>query len=269
MKILFIGDVVGAPGRQALTTHLDRLRSEERIDFVIANAENAAGGFGLTRAVANDLFDLGIHALTGGNHLWDKRELLDFIGHEPRILRPANYPSGVPGARFGIFTTEAGLRVGVLSLMGRVFMPLTDCPFRCADELLPRMRAETPIIIVDVHAEATSEKVAMGYYLDGRVSAVLGTHTHIQTADERILSQGTAYLTDVGMTGPYDSVIGVVKEIAIGRFLEQTPRRLTTASGDARLSAAIVDVNENTGRARAIHRVHLASDLREQEPTER
>ena len=263
MKILFIGDVVGAPGRAAVAAHLGRLRAAERIDLVIANGENAAGGFGLTREVADDLFDLGVHVLTGGNHLWDKKEIRDFIGREPRILRPANYPAPVPGARSGVFTTDGGLKVGVLSLMGRVFMPTTDCPFRAADELVGALRLETPIIVVDIHAEATSEKVAMGWYLDGRVSAVLGTHTHVPTADERVLPGGTAYLTDVGMTGPYDSVIGVIKEIAIGRFLEQTPRRLATATGDARLAAALLDVDENTGRARSIRRLHLATDDRQ------
>ncbi len=260
MNILFIGDVVGAPGRQAIAVHLPRLRSTEQIDFCIANAENAAGGFGLTRDIAEDLFALGVQVLTGGNHLWDKKDILDFIGHEPRIIRPANYPARVPGARAGVFAATGGLQVGVISLMGRVFMPTTDCPFRTADELVGLLRAETHVIIVDMHAEATSEKVAMGWYLDGRVSAVLGTHTHIPTADERILPAGTAYITDVGMTGPYDSVIGVVKEIAIGRFLEQTPRRLSTASGDARLAAVLLNIDERSGRARSIRRLGLAVD---------
>jgi metallophosphoesterase (TIGR00282 family) len=257
VNILLIGDVVGAAGRRAIADHLSRIRAEERVDFCIANAENAAGGFGLTHQVAEDLFDLGIDVLTGGNHLWDKREVFQFIADEPRILRPANYPPAVPGARFGVFSTAGGLRVGVLSLMGRVFMPTTDCPFRCADELIPSLRLETSIIVVDMHAEATSEKVAMGWYLDGRASAVIGTHTHIPTADERVLPGGTAYITDVGMTGPYDSVIGIEKQAAIERFVSQTPRRFSTANRDQRFSAALIDVDEATGRARAIRLVHL------------
>jgi metallophosphoesterase (TIGR00282 family) len=256
LNILFIGDVVGDPGRRAIAAHVGGLRSEGRIDFCIANAENAAGGFGLTREVADELFALGVDVLTGGNHTWDKKEILDFIDREPRILRPANYPPGVPGARSGVFIASSGARVGVLSLMGRVFMPITDCPFRCADELVPILRAETPTIIVDIHAEATSEKVAMGWYLAGRVSAVVGTHSHVPTADERVLPGGTAYLTDAGMTGPYDSVIGVEKEIAIKRFLTQTPRRFITATGDPRLSGAIITIDDVTGRASAIERIH-------------
>lgn len=257
MNILFIGDVVGDPGRRAIAAHLGPLREQGKVDFCIANAENSAGGFGITREIADELFKLGVDVLTGGNHIWDKKEVLDFIDREPRLLRPANYPSGVPGARSGVFTSSSGNRVAVLSLMGRVFMAAIDCPFRCADELIPGLRAETPIIVVDMHAEATSEKVAMGWYLDGRVSAVIGTHSHVPTADERILPGGTAYQTDAGMTGPYDSIIGVEKEMAIQRFLTQTPRRFTTASGDPRLSGAIISVDEKTGRALGIERVHL------------
>lgn len=260
MNVLFIGDVVGEPGRRAIAAHVPRLREGGNIDFCVANAENAAGGFGLTRQVADELFALGVDVLTGGNHIWDKKEVLDFIDREPRVLRPANYPPGVAGARSGVFTSSSGNRIGVMSLMGRVFMPITDCPFRCADELLPVLRAETKAIIVDVHAEATSEKVAMGWYLDGRVSAVVGTHSHVPTADERILPGGTAYLTDAGMTGPYDSVIGVEKEMAIQRFLTQTPRRFTTATGDARLSGAIIRIDDLSGRALAIERVHWPAE---------
>jgi metallophosphoesterase (TIGR00282 family) len=256
VNILFVGDVVGEPGRRAVAAHVAALRDQGKIDFCVANAENAAGGFGLTREVADELFALGVDVLTGGNHIWDKKEVLDFIDREKRILRPANYPPGVPGARYGVFTTSSGNRVGVLSLMGRVFMPTTDCPFRCADELVPTIRAETSTILVDIHAEATSEKVAMGWYLAGRVSAVVGTHSHVPTADERILPGGTAYLTDAGMTGPYDSVIGVEKEMAIKRFLTQTPHRFTTATGDPRLSGAIITIDDATGRALAIERVH-------------
>jgi metallophosphoesterase (TIGR00282 family) len=260
VNILFIGDVVGSPGRQAIARHLARLRREEQIHFCIANGENAAQGFGLTRDVANDLFGLGVDVLTGGNHLWDKKEILEFIHLEPRILRPANYPAGVAGARSGVFATKNGAKVGVLSLMGRVFMPTVDCPFRCADELVPALRRQTPIVIVDVHAEATSEKMALGWYLDGQVSAVFGTHTHVQTADERVLPGGTAYLSDVGMTGPYDSVIGTVKEQAIRRFLTQTPHRMTPATGDPRLAAVLLSVDAETGKARAVRRFLLTED---------
>jgi metallophosphoesterase (TIGR00282 family) len=255
VNVLFIGDVVAKAGLRAIAHHLPRLRREEPIHLAIANGENAAGGFGLTRSVADELFGLGVDVVTGGNHLWDKREILDFIHLEPRILRPANYPAKVAGARTGVFTTSNQHRVAVLSLMGRVFMPTVDCPFQCADELIPALRRETPIVIVDVHAEATSEKMALGWYLDGQVSAVLGTHTHVQTADERILPAGTAYLSDVGMTGPYESVIGIEKEQAIQRFLTQTPHRMTPASGDPRLAAAVIAIDAETGRARSIRRL--------------
>jgi metallophosphoesterase (TIGR00282 family) len=254
VNVLFIGDVVAKAGLKAIARHLPRLRREESIHLCIANGENAAGGFGLTRAIADELFGLGVDVVTGGNHLWDKREILEFIHLEPRILRPANYPAQVAGSRSGVFTTTNRQRVAVVSLMGRVFMPTVDCPFQCADELIPTLRRETPIVIVDMHAEATSEKMALGWYLDGQVSAVLGTHTHVQTADERILPAGTAYLSDVGMTGPYESVIGMEREQAISRFLTQTPHRMTPASGDPRLAAALVTIDAGSGRAQAIRR---------------
>jgi len=255
LNVLFIGDVVAQAGLKAIARHLPRLRRDVPIHLTIANGENAAAGFGLTRAIADELFGLGVDVITGGNHLWDKREILEFIADEPRIVRPANDHGGELGARSGVFAATTGQRVAVLSLMGRVFMPPAEDPFRCADEMIPALRRETPIVIVDIHAEATSEKSALGWYLDGQVSAVLGTHTHVQTADERILPAGTAYLTDVGMTGPYTSVIGTEREPAIQRFLTATSQRLSPASGDPRLAAAVIAIDGETGRARAIRRV--------------
>jgi metallophosphoesterase (TIGR00282 family) len=255
LKILFVGDIVGSPGRLALGACLPELKAQG-VDVCIVNGENAAGGFGLTRGIAEHLLDSGVDVITGGNHLWDKKEILGFIDNEPRIVRPANYPQEVPGARSALIELADGRRVGVLNLAGRLFMPAVDCPFRCADALVPRLRESTTTIVVDVHAEATSEKVALGAYLDGRVSAVLGTHTHVQTADERILPGGTAYMTDVGMTGPHDSVIGIESSQAIERFLTQVPRRFRTAKGDPRLSGALVEVDDATGRARSIERLH-------------
>ncbi len=256
MKVLFVGDIVGSAGRLALARELPARRAAGEVDFCVVNGENASGGFGLTREVATELFDLGVDVITGGNHLWDKREIFRFIDQEPRIVRPANYPPGTAGAGSAVVTIDGGRQVAVLNLTGRTFMPAVDCPFRCADQLLPELRRRTPIIIVDLHAEATSEKVAMGWYLDGRASAVIGTHTHVQTADERVLPGGTAYLTDAGMTGAHDSVIGVRKELAIERFLTQLPKRFQTAKGDPRLSGALIEIDEVSGRARSIERVH-------------
>ena len=255
VNVLFIGDVVAQAGLKAIARHVPRIRREVPIHLTIANGENAAAGFGLTRAVADELFGLGVDVITGGNHLWDKREILDFIQQEPRIVRPANDHGGELGARSGVFTTSNGFRVAVVSLMGRVFMPAAECPFRCADTMIPALRRETPIVIIDIHAEATSEKTALGWYLDGQVSAILGTHTHVQTADERILPAGTAYLTDVGMTGPYESVIGTEREPAIHRFLTSTTQRMSPASGDPRLSAAVITIDAETGRAQSIRRL--------------
>ncbi|MDD5757430.1 MAG: TIGR00282 family metallophosphoesterase, partial [bacterium] len=203
MKVLFIADIMGQAGREAVARILPELKSKEQVDLVIANGENAAHGMGLTPNIARDLFHLGIDVLTMGNHTWDKKEILDIIDDEP-IVRPANYAPGVPGRGAILATTTNGVKVGILNLIGRVFMPPNDCPFRSADKVIEELKKETPVIIVDIHAEATSEKVAMGWYLDGKVSAVIGTHTHVQTADDRILPEGTAYLTDVGMTGPFD-----------------------------------------------------------------
>jgi metallophosphoesterase (TIGR00282 family) len=255
VKVLFVGDIIGSPGRLALSRYLPELKARGEVDCCIVNGENAAGGFGLTREVSTELFDLGVDVITGGNHLWDKREIHDFISLEPRIVRPANYPEGTPGAGSALIEVPNGKRLAVLNLLGRVFMPAVDCPFRTADALLPGLRRVTPLVVVDVHAEATSEKVAMGWYLDGRVSAVVGTHTHVQTADERVLPRGTAYMTDVGMTGPHDSVIGVRRDVAIKRFLTQLPIRFQTAKGDPRLCAALVDIDDDNGRAVSIKRI--------------
>jgi metallophosphoesterase (TIGR00282 family) len=258
VKILFIGDIVGKPGRQALSRELHRLVDRHTIDIVIANGENAAGGFGLTTEVAKELFNHGIHLLTGGNHIWDKKEQVPLIFSDQRILRPANYPVGAPGCGSTIVTTPGGVRVGVLNLEGRVFMKCLDCPFLVADHEIARLKQETNIIFVDFHAEATSEKSALGWYLDGRVSALVGTHTHVQTADERILPQGTAYLSDAGMTGSFDSVIGMGKEETIHRFLTQLPAKFEVGKKDIRLNAVVIGVDEQSGKAVSIERINMS-----------
>ncbi len=234
------------------------------MDFCVANGENTAGGLGLTAEVADELFGLGVHVLTSGNHIWNKREIFDLIPHEPRILRPVNYPSGAPGRGAGVFEASNRIRVGVLNLMGRVFIPFSlDCPFRAASEHVEKLRQETNVIVVDMHAEATSEKVAMGWFLDGEVSAVLGTHTHIQTADERILPGGTAYLSDVGMTGPWTSVIGVKREPVIQRFLTGLPQRFEPAAGPAQINAAFLTVDSASGKALTIERIRIDEPAQE------
>lgn len=257
MRVLFIGDIVGKPGREQVAQHLSAVKREHGVVLTIANAENAAAGFGITPSVAEELFGLGVDLLTSGNHVWDKKEVEGFIAGEHRLLRPANYPEDAPGAGVTLWERD-GLRVGVLNLQGRVFLPTIDCPFRVADRHLAMLREATPLIIVDFHAEASSEKQAFAYYVDGRVSAVVGTHTHVQTADEQILPGGTAYITDVGMTGPRHSVIGIAPENAIRRFLTQMPTRFTVATGAAGIfSAVLLDLDEATGRARAITRLLL------------
>jgi metallophosphoesterase (TIGR00282 family) len=260
VKLLFIGDIIGKPGRQAVSRELHRLVDRHMVDLVIANGENAAGGFGITEETANDLFKCGIHVLTSGNHIWDKKESLDFINREEQLLRPANYPDGTPGRGSALFVTAGGAKVAVLNLEGRVFMNNLDCPFRTADREIERLRAETPIIFVDFHAEATSEKASLGWYLDGRVSAMIGTHTHIQTADERILPDGTAYLTDAGMTGGFDSVIGVKKEEAITKFLSQLPVKFDIAKNNLRLNGAVIAVDELSGKAVSIERINICCE---------
>jgi len=257
MNVLMIGDVVAKPGRMAVLDRIQDLREQYAIDLALMNAENVAGGFSITPSLAEQLFAAGIDVMTSGNHIFDKKEAIDYIRRQPRLLRPANYPPGTPGN--GMWVGEVnGTKVAVISLMGRVFMPPSDDPFRVADALLESLPPNTRIRIVDMHAEATSEKVAMGWYLDGRVSAVLGTHTHVQTADERILPQGCAYLTDIGMTGSYAGVIGMNKTDVIARFTSVVARRAEHSSGQARICAAVIDVEETTGQARAIHRINVS-----------
>lgn len=222
---------------------------------MVVNGENAAAGFGLTLDIVREFFDLGVDVITSGNHIWDKKEIFEHLDREPRLLRPANYPPGLPGRGSGVYSTAAGIPVGIVNLEGRVFMNNLECPFRCADALIEDLRHQTPIILVDFHAEATSEKVAMGHYLNGRVSAVVGTHTHVQTADEQILSGGTAYLTDAGMTGSLDAVIGIRKELAIERFLTQLPVRFEVAKKDPVLCGVLFTIDEDTGRAQAVQRI--------------
>jgi metallophosphoesterase (TIGR00282 family) len=256
MKIMMLGDVFGEPGRAALETCLPRLKEEHRVDFTVVNVENAAAGFGVTPEIARGLLDLGVDVMTSGNHIWDRKEILAYIAKENLLLRPANFPPGTPGV--GHVTVKAGPhRVAVLNLMGRVFMSPIDCPFQKADEIIPELRKETPIILVDMHAEATSESVAMGWYLDGRVSAVAGTHRHVQTADERILPGGTAYITDLGMTGPIDSVIGVDKDLILRRFLTQMPIRFEPAKGPAAVCGVVITVDPESGRASEIRRLRV------------
>ena len=256
MKVLMIGDVVAKPGRLAVLERLQDLREQHNIDLALMNAENVAGGFSITPSLADQLFKSGIDVMTSGNHIFDKREAIDYISRQPRLLRPANYPPGTPGS--GMWSGEIkGVKVAVINLMGRVFMPPSDDPFRVATELLESLAADAKVRIVDMHAEATSEKVAMGWFLDGRISAVLGTHTHVQTADERILPQGTAYLSDIGMTGSYAGVIGMDKTDVITRFTSVIGKRAEHSKGDTRICGAIVDVDEETGRARSIERLNL------------
>ena len=256
MKILFIGDTVGKAGCAIVGQYLKQLQEECRPDLTILNCENAADGFGVTPKLADQFFDWGIDVLTSGNHIWDKKDIMPYLSRNPRLLRPANYPPENPGRGTIVLKTRSGEEAAVMNLQGRVFMPATDDPFRVADAELARLPKHIRIIFVDMHGEATSEKVAMGWYLDGRVSAVVGTHTHVTTADETILPGGTAYLTDVGMAGPAFSVLGVVKEDAIRRFLTSIPNRLESASLDARLNAVLVDVDSDKGKARSIERIH-------------
>jgi len=263
MRILFIGDIFGRPGRTIVKERLRGMVRDHGIDLIIANGENAAAGFGITPPLAEELFELNIDVITTGNHVWDKREIIDYFklvennGHGParRVLRPANYPPGSPG--WGIYEGRKGdIPYAVINLQGRVFMASNDDPFRVADDLLKQINAK--VILVDIHAEATSEKVSLGWYLDGRVTAVIGTHTHVPTADERVLPNGSAYVTDVGMTGPYDGVIGVKKELIIEKFLSNMPIRFEPATGDVRLCAVVIDCDENSGKARSIQRLMLS-----------
>jgi 2',3'-cyclic-nucleotide 2'-phosphodiesterase len=263
LNILFIGDIFGSAGRRIVREHIGHVCSANDVDLVVINAENAAGGFGVTPQLADEFFDLGADVLTTGNHVWDKRELIDYLKSAPadskdrprRVLRPENLQSGLPG--YGVFegTTRSGVPFAVVQLMGRVFMGGTNDPFQAADNLLAGIKAK--VILVDFHAEATSEKVAMGWHLDGRVTAVLGTHTHIPTADERVLPGGTAYQTDVGMSGPYDSVIGVEKDLVLQRFRTGMPGKFEAAKGNPKMCAALVSCDPETGRAQRIQRIML------------
>src|SRR5215211_6366185 len=257
MKVLMIGDVVARPGRLAVLERIQDLREQHGIDLAVMNAENVAGGFSITPPLADELFRAGIDVMTSGNHIYDKREILPYIERQPRLLRPANYPPNSPGS--GLFVGEVrGTRVAVLNLIGRVFMGPADDPFRAAEASVASIPDDVKVRLVDMHAEATSEKVAMGWFLDGRVSAVVGTHTHVQTADERILPGGTAYLTDLGMTGSYAGVIGMKTEDVIARFTSVTARRAEHSSGQVRICAVLLDIDEATGRARNIERLNLS-----------
>lgn len=256
MKVILIGDVFGEPGREMVKSHLPALRRKHTADFVVVNGENAAGGKGITAKIAQDFFEWGADVITTGNHVWDQREIIKYIAHEPRLLRPANFASSAPGRGAGIFRAAGGINIGVMQVQGRLFMQNSDCPFAAADRELEQMKGKIDFVLVDTHAEASSEKQGLGFYLDGRVAAVVGTHTHVQTADERILPKGTAYITDLGMSGPYNSVIGLDKDVAIRKWVTQVPmEQFKVGEGDARLCGVIVDVNESTGLARSITRI--------------
>jgi len=257
MRILFIGDIVGKPGRALTRTGVATLVDRHGLNLVVANVENAAGGSGITREIGDSIRDHGVDVMTSGNHIWAKREAVDYIQLEPRLIRPANFPAGVPGAGHVVVNTPSGDPVAVINVMGRVFMAPLDNPFTVVREEIAAVRDQARIILVDFHAEATSEKIAMGWHLDGQVTAVVGTHTHVQSADERVLPGGTAYITDVGMTGPHDSVIGVDKRVVLNRFLTSMPGRFHTARGDPRLHGVIVTADTATGRATAIERLNV------------
>lgn len=266
MKVLFIGDIVGSPGRRIVQNRLAEIIAREQIDLTIANCENAAAGFGITPQLAEDLLGCGIAVLSGGNHIFDRKEVLDYLAQQPRLLRPANYPPPAPGSGLYIGTASNGVRYAVLNLQGRVFMPSIDCPFRAADRLLASIPPEVKVIVVDMHAETTSEKEALGWYLDGQVTAVIGTHTHVPTADACVRPNGTAYITDVGMTGPHDGVIGIDRETIVQKFLDGLPARFDVARGDIRMNAVVLDVDESGGlpsaraRSRSIRRVCCATE---------
>ena len=255
MRILFIGDVVGEPGRHAVKELLPKIKKSEGVEFVIANCENTAGGSGITPALADELFGYGIDCLTSGDHIWKRKEILEKLESDSRLLRPANYPEGDPGSGSTIVESESGVKVGVINLIGRVFMQPVECPFKTAKELVEKLKGKARVIIVDMHAEATSEKIALGWYLDGLVSAIVGTHTHVQTADEKILPQGTAFISDAGMTGPFDGVIGRKKEQILNRFLTQMPTKFEMAEGDIQLHGVIIDIDDKTGKADSIKRI--------------
>lgn len=256
MNLLFLGDIIGSPGRRAVKSLLKRFIKDNSVHVVIANGENAAGGFGITEGIAEELFDCGIDIITSGNHIFDKREVIEYLMKNDRLIRPANYPEGVPGVGSTTLSTKFG-KVAVINISGTVFMDALNCPFRTMDNELAYLPDDVKVIIVDFHAEVTSEKMCMGWYLDGRVTALIGTHTHVQTADERVLPEGTGYITDAGMSGPYDSVIGVKKDIALKKFLTMMPIRFDTAKNDVRLCGVLLNVDETTGKCLEIKRISI------------
>jgi metallophosphoesterase (TIGR00282 family) len=267
MKVLFIGDIVGSPGRHIVRDRLADLVQQRGIDLVIANGENSASGFGITPRIAEELFQLGIAVITGGNHSWDRKEIMEFMPHAPRLLRPANFPDNNPGAGLYIGAARNGLKFAALNLQGRIFLPALDDPFKKADAELSKIPVEVSFVLVDMHAETTSEKIAMGLYLDGRVTAVVGTHTHVTTADEHVLAKGTAYITDVGMTGPHDGVIGMDRSGVLKRFLDALPARFEVATGDVQMNAVLIETDDDGPRneagrlcARTIERLRLRAD---------
>ena len=257
MKILFIGDIVGRPGREVLRNHLNQILESKGVDLCIANAENAAAGSGITPRLGEELLGLGIHVLTSGNHIFDKKEVLPYFDQQPRLLRPANYPPTAPGKGLFVGKTQTGLSYAVINLQGRVFMPSIDCPFRVCEGLLSFLPEEIKVVFIDFHAEATAEKQAFSWYFDGKVSAIVGTHTHVTTADEQVLPGGTAYITDVGMTGPHDSIIGVSREIILPKFISQVPAKFEMAVGDVRINAVEIEVNPESGKAQTIQRFSM------------
>lgn len=258
VKIFFIGDIIGRPGRIAVKELLPDIIEKHSIDLVIANGENAAGGFGITPAIAEELIGLKIDVITSGNHIWDKKEIIDYIQDKRWLLRPANYPGGTPGVGWAVLKAKSDVKIGILNLCGRVFMDNLDCPFRIGKEAIKQLKEDASVIILDMHAETTSEKAAIGWFLDGTISAVIGTHTHVQTADERILPQGTAFITDAGMTGSINSVIGMQKEIVLERFLTQMPRKFEVATKDIEMQGVIVSISSKTGKAVGIERIKVA-----------
>jgi metallophosphoesterase (TIGR00282 family) len=260
LKILFIGDIVGSPGRKIVHDRLADILAQREIDLCIANGENSASGFGITPRIAEDLFACGVEVISGGNHIWDRKEILEFFPHEPRLLRPANFPEGSSGSGLFVGCAKNGVGYAVLNLQGRTYMTPIEDPFRTAARELAKIPRHVKVILVDMHAEATSEKQALGWYLDGQVSVIVGTHTHVATADNHVLPGGTAYITDVGMTGPHDSVIGMDKKGVLQRFLDAMPARFVVAEGDIQMNAVLVDVDESTGRARSIDRLNFRID---------
>jgi 2',3'-cyclic-nucleotide 2'-phosphodiesterase len=267
MRVLFIGDIVGSPGREIVRDRLADLVSQKQIDLVIANGENSAAGFGITPKIAEELLKNGVEVISGGNHSWDRREIMEFMPHEPRLLRPANFPDGTPGRGMYVGTAKNGMKYAVINLQGRVFLPAIEDPFRTVDELLASLLADVAFVLVDFHAETTSEKIALGWYVDGRATAVVGTHTHVATADERVLPEGTAYITDVGMTGPHTGVIGMDRAAMIKKFLDALPARFEVAQGDVQMNAVVIETDDegprNTAgrlKASSIERLRLRID---------